>query len=113
MSLKGFQVQKKQCDTCIYGPRSASPASIKELEKEVADPRMKSFFSGFRLCHHSDTACCRGFWDRHKDHFAAGQIAQRLKLIDLVEHDTLRQRGERMRAQRLKLIDLVEHDTLT
>jgi hypothetical protein len=46
------------------------------------------FFSGFRVCRHSNTACCRIFWDRHKDNFQAGQIAQRLNLVSFVEHDT-------------------------
>ena len=27
------------------------------------------------------TACCRGFWNRHKDEFAVGQVAQRLGLV--------------------------------
>ena len=81
--MTNFEVQKRACSTCIY--RKDSPLDIKELEAQVADK-----FGGFRtyrVCHHSDTACCRGFWNRHKDEFQLGQIAQRLKLVVFVSHD--------------------------
>jgi hypothetical protein len=80
-----FEVQSKQCATCIYGPQSASFNTVKELEAEIVDRR--GFFTSFRMCHHSGTACCRVFWDRHKDDFQAGQIAQRFDLVVFVEHD--------------------------
>jgi hypothetical protein len=82
----GFRVQAKQCETCIY--RNDSPLSLKKLEADVADGR-----GGFRIhrqCHHSDRkypVCCRGFWDRHKDEFPGGQLAQRLNMVDFVEVD--------------------------
>ena len=41
-----------------------------------------------RICHsqkRTGKVCCRGFWNRHKDEFAAGQIAQRLDLVAYVE----------------------------
>lgn len=81
-----FQVQKKQCATCIYGRNSASCASVAVLEAEVADPNMPGFFRTSRRCHNSDTACCSGFWNRHKNDFAVGQVAQRLQLVELVDH---------------------------
>ncbi len=34
-----------------------------------------------------NSACCRGFWNRHKNQFAAGQLAQRLGLVVFVEHN--------------------------
>lgn len=34
--------------------------------------------------------CCRGFWEAHKDAFPAGQIAQRLGLVEFVDVDTLK-----------------------
>ena len=80
-----FQVQAKSCKTCIYGKHSASQASPKQLEAEITDKRMKGFFTGYRICHNSDTACCRGFWNRHKNHFQAGQIAQRLNCVEFVD----------------------------
>jgi len=46
-------------------------------------------FRGYRICHHSKGLCCRGFWDAHKDEFPAGQIAQRLRLVQFVTEDTL------------------------
>ena len=83
--MTGFQVQQKPCLTCIY--RKDSPLDLKTLEAQVAD--RFGGFKGHRICHHSDSACCRGFWNRHKDKFAAGQIAQRLDLVVFVAHDTI------------------------
>jgi hypothetical protein len=48
---------------------------------------MEGFFKGHRICHHSNDVCCRGFWNRHKDHFSAGQLAQRLGAVQFVEVD--------------------------
>ena len=79
----GFLVQKKMCPTCIYRPDS--PLDLNKLEDQVRDPHMG--FKGHRICHHhSDDSgvCCRGFWNAHKDDFPAGQIAQRLGLVQLV-----------------------------
>lgn len=83
-----FQVQQKACSTCIY--RKDSPLNLKNLEAQVADPHMKGMFAGHRICHHSDSACCRGFWNKNKDKFPAGQIAQRLGAVEFVQHDTQR-----------------------
>jgi len=80
-----FTVQKKMCSTCIY--RKDSCLDIKELEAQVADKF--GGFKGHRICHHSDDVCCRGFWNRHKDKFAMGQIAQRLNMVRFVIVDTL------------------------
>lgn len=81
-----FEVQARQCRTCIY--RKDSPLNLRALEAEIADPYMEGFFAGHRVCHHSDTACCAGFWRRHKNDFAAGQVAQRLDCVVFVKHDT-------------------------
>lgn len=83
-----FKVQKKACSTCIY--RKDSPLDLEKLEADVADPHMKGFFKGYRVCHHSKDVCCRGFWNRHKDKFTLGQIAQRLGFVDFVAVDTLK-----------------------
>lgn len=83
-----FKVQKEMCKTCIY--RKDCLLDIEELEKQVADNY--GGFEGHRICHHSDDACCRGFWDRHKDKFAMGQISQRLKLVQFVHEDNLQDR---------------------
>lgn len=77
----GFPVQAKRCPTCIY--RKDSPLDLRKLEADVAD--RFGGFKGFRICHHSEDVCCRGFWDHHKDEFAAGQIAQRLGLVVFVD----------------------------
>lgn len=81
----GFRVQARQCATCIYRPDCA--LNIKRLEDQVRDKYMG--FTAHRTCHHSTDVCCRGFWDRHKDEFQAGQIAQRLNAVEFVEVDTL------------------------
>lgn len=78
--LAGFEVQARPCATCIY--RKGSAADLVKLENDVRDEYVG--FKGFRVCHHSGTACCRGFWNRHRNAFAAGQIAQRLGLVVFV-----------------------------
>lgn len=60
--------------------------TIKQIEAQVADKNMSGFFTKFRRCHNSDSACCRGFWNRHKDDFVVGQIAQRLDCVEFVNH---------------------------
>ncbi len=75
-----FYIQKKQCSTCIY--RKDSPLDIKNLESQIADKY--GGFNGYRICHHAKKGskiCCRGFWNRHKNKFALGQISQRLNLF--------------------------------
>jgi hypothetical protein len=81
-----FKVQQRMCSTCIY--RHDSTLNIKKLEADVADKY--GGFRGHRICHHSKDVCCRGFWERHKDKFAAGQIAQRLKMVEFVNVDTFK-----------------------
>jgi hypothetical protein len=81
-----FRVMSKLCRTCIY--RGDLSWNLNELEDQVRDKFIG--FSGYRICHHAvrgDKVCCRGFWNAHKDEFAAGQIAQRLNLIKFVEPD--------------------------
>jgi len=87
-----FKVQKDPCSSCIY--RGDSPLEIEKLERQVADPH--GGFSGHRICHHtgsglSDPACCAVFWRRHKDDFPAGQIAQRLGVVEYVQIDVFRE----------------------
>ncbi len=69
-----LRVQRKQCATCIY--RTDSPLDVKALEAAIADPRMAGHFVGSRICHHSTDA---------------GQIAQRLGLVTLVDDDVLKE----------------------
>lgn len=80
-----FQVQKKQCSTCIY--RDDSPLDIEKLESEISDGY--GGFNGHRICHHSRNVCCAGFWVRHKNEFNLGQVAQRLNAVEFVEVDIL------------------------
>lgn len=78
--ITGFLVQAKTCPTCIYHKNSSLNLSV--LEDAIRDKYIG--FTGYRICHHTSNACCRGFWDRHKDEFPAGQIAQRLGLVQFV-----------------------------
>jgi hypothetical protein len=78
-----FKVQRKQCSTCIY--RKDSTLDLESLEAAVRDKY--GGFKGHRTCHHSQDACCAGFWKRHKWKFTAGQIAQRLGLVLFVQDD--------------------------
>ena len=87
MGARGFLVQRQMCATCIYRPEST--LDLAALEAAVADPKCRGFFSSFRVCHHSEDACCAGFWTRHKDAFTGGQLAQRLGLVVFVDEDTL------------------------
>ena len=83
-----FEVQAKACATCIY--RKDSPLDLAALEAQVKDKYMG--FKGHRICHHSKTACCHGFWQRHRDEFPMGQIAQRLGMVQFVSHDSLKRK---------------------
>ena len=79
-----FPVMSRMCKTCIY--RKGFGWNLAHLEGQVRDPHIG--FNGFRVCHsqkRNGKACCRGFWNRHKWAFAAGQIAQRLGLVSFVE----------------------------
>jgi hypothetical protein len=82
------RVQRRQCSTCIY--REDSPLDLQSLEAQVEDGH--GGFKGHRVCHHSEDACCAGFWARHKDNFPLGQIAQRLGVVELVCDDRFAKR---------------------
>lgn len=85
-----FKVQRKRCSTCIY--RKDSLLDLTKLEADIADGF--GGFTGWRICHHSDDVCCRGFWDHHRDNFQMGQVAQRLGWVEFVDVDTLKGNGE-------------------
>ena len=81
-----FLVRKTACTTCIY--RKDSNLDLADLEDQVRDPHMG--FAGYRVCHyHTKQVCCRGFWNAHKDEFQAGQLAQRLNLIEFTDEKYL------------------------
>ena len=87
-SASMFLVQKRPCSSCIY--RKTSTRDIGKLEAQVADPKMYGFFRDYRVCHHApdvDRVCCKGFWNRHKNKFTLGQLAQRLGLVRFVTLD--------------------------
>ena len=75
-----FRVKRRRCSTCIY--RKDSSLDLSKLENQVRDRYVG--FKGYRICHHGNDACCRGFWDHHRDEFALGQLAQRLNVVEFV-----------------------------
>ena len=70
-----FKVIEKACDTCIY--RADSPLDLEKLENQVRDQYVG--FRSYRVCHESKSACCRGFWNRHKDQFSVGASGPTIK----------------------------------
>lgn len=96
-----FKVQARMCATCIYRPDST--LNLKKLEADVADPNMEGFFVAYRECHHAkrnSKVCCRGFWNAHKDHFTAGQLAQRLDIVRFVDVDVMPESTQRIKRDR-------------
>lgn len=88
-----LQVQTKQCRTCIYRPGLGW--NIASLEAQIADPHLAGHFAGYRECHHAvrgSGVVCRGFWNRHKDQFDLGQLAQRLDAVEFVTIDSLKEK---------------------
>ena len=76
----GLPVRKHPCDTCIFRRDSALADHLPRLLDEVRDPHMG--FRGARICHHEGgSVACRGFWERHKDEYPAGQVAQRIDMV--------------------------------
>ena len=83
-----LKVQSRQCSTCIYKKKTGF--DIEHLENQVRDKH--GGFKSYRECHHAkrnSKVCCRGFWNRHKNDFQLGQIAQRLGVVEFVNVDTL------------------------
>ena len=84
-----LQVRRTACSTCIY--RTDSPADLATLEEACIDPMMPGFFERYRQCHHHDhrtkagQRVCRGFWARHANRFQAGQVAQRLGVVEYTD----------------------------
>jgi hypothetical protein len=76
----GFRVNSRSCRTCIF--RKDTGCDLARLLDQVRDKY--GGFKGHRICHHEPHACCRGFWNRFKNRFQAGQIAQRLNMVVFV-----------------------------
>jgi hypothetical protein len=89
-----FKVQTKLCATCIYRPDTIH--DLERLENDIRDPHVG--FASYRVCHHSNDVCCRGFWNEHKDEFQLGQVAQRLGVVEFVEVDVLDDKIRKLRS---------------
>lgn len=75
-----LHTQPKAADCSLPSPAQPARAPCR-------DPHMPGFFSGHRICHHSETACCAGFWARHRNDFTLGQVAQRIGAVEFVQDD--------------------------
>lgn len=81
-----LRVQDQPCATCIYGP--ASGADLARLDAAIADPDRTGRYTRYQPCvlaPRREPVCCRGFWDRHKDDFDGGELAQHLGIVRFVE----------------------------
>lgn len=88
-----FPVRATQCESCIFRPHNRS--MLPALLAQVRDPHVPWYFKGFRECHEPKRAsglCCRGFWDRYRDRFTVGQLAQRLGMVIFTDQPQKRRR---------------------
>ena len=81
-----FKVRKTSCPTCIY--RDDSPLDLEKLEAEVQDGY--GAYDGYRICHHHEDVCCRGFWNRHQDEFTLGRMAKALNRVEFTDEGMIR-----------------------
>ena len=73
-----FKVRKHRCKTCIFGSRVNW--NLEELLDMIRDPENPESFTSYRVCHDDQDnvpeRCCRGFWDKHRNDFLLGRVAQ-------------------------------------
>lgn len=82
--MKGLlQVVEAQCDQCLFGPNKIVSA---ERSKEILDQCMTRADERYFICHKTERACCRGFYDSELgDRVAIIQVARRLNLVEFVQ----------------------------
>lgn len=80
MTMKGLQVRRTQCRTCIYRPDSPLKRELGRLEAECQDAY--GHFQRYRICHtNEESAVCKGFFRTHGKNCTPIQIAERLKAL--------------------------------
>lgn len=79
-------IQRQQCDQCLFS-----------RNRIVSNERAADIIRGcvekdtYFQCHKtqvkgsSQDVCCRGFWDKFKNRFNLGRIAQRLNIVKEVD----------------------------
>ena len=86
----GLKVRARQCETCIYRPRSGF--NLTKLEAEAADPAAPGHFARWRACHTTNyeqaDVVCTGFYRTHGKNCTPIQIATRLGGITWVRDDS-------------------------
>ena len=75
-----FKVRKDRCPTCIYN--EDSPLAFKLLKLEAAVRDEHGHYTGWRVCHYTDSSCCRGFYDAHGDNCLPIQLAERCGALE-------------------------------
>lgn len=83
-----MKVQKEKCNQCLFTKNMVVKNNARRTEIIKGALAKDTFF----VCHKSSIAkdghgdvCCRGFWDKFKNDFNLGRIAQRLNFVNEVE----------------------------
>lgn len=75
-----FKVVATQCDQCLFSPnRIVSAARAKEILKDCA--KKDTHF----ICHKTENACCRGFYNADPGASNLMRIAGRLVAVEFVD----------------------------
>lgn len=81
-----FKIQTKQCDQCLFSRRRiVTAARFKNIIRDCTQLGNEKHFVCHKASLKGDSVCCRGFWDKYKNNFQLGQVAQRLNLVEEVE----------------------------
>lgn len=81
-----MNIQKAKCDQCLFTKNMVVKNNTRRTEIIKSALNNDTYF----ICHKSSIAsngdvCCRGFWDKFKNDFNLGRIAQRLNFVNEVE----------------------------
>ena len=79
-----MKVQKNQCNQCLF---TKNRVVSKERMLDVVEQTLKqnTYFECHKATIQKQDVCCKGYWDRYKDHFTLGRIIQRLGGPECVE----------------------------
>ena len=75
-------VLARRCDTCVFRPGNLmhlQPGRVRDMVDQAVAK------GSVIVCHATlgtdANACCRGFWDAHRDRVQALQVAERLDVV--------------------------------
>lgn len=82
-----MKVQSKPCNQCLF---TKNRIVSKERATSIVKDSLKK--DTFFVCHKSSIegdghgeVCCKTYWDRYKNQFNLGRIAQRLDVVKFVD----------------------------